>query len=832
MKVKVIFFILLNIIFTISGNAQSQLYYWSAGEKQYLYTDRSSIIISPKPNENIDLLRGNIQTHIQSQDVSKLHSGKLLLIRTNEDVSDIETIKRSNSAIGAAAFGLKLHRSGPSMYLTGEILLQLRKETVIDNILSLIKSEYDSYESRKHNTYKIKVVNWDNILDIANKIYESNLVTYCHPNFIAPIQKHQVVTPTDELYPQQYYLNQANNIDINAPQAWGLSRGINNVRVAVIDDGVEAHEDMNGRVLLGFTPSDPNGQGAPTNNLPPPNLLEIGHGQACAGIIAATHDNVGIAGISPCSQIIPINIFNDWIPVFDFFGNIIGIQWQEDALDIRDAIDWAWDDGEADVISNSWGYNTVNPQDNDPNAPGFIPNFDEIIFAINRARTQGRGGLGSVVVFSSGNFHQQFNGVTFPANVNGVITVGAINQNGNIWNYSSRGPEMDLVAPSGNLNLQGDVTTTDRMNGNGYEAGNYTDRFGGTSAAAPQVSGVAALMLSINPNLTETQVRTILQQTATDMGASGFDNTFGFGRLNAHAAIQAVMPTITSSSLAVCTNGTTFTLNNVPAGVTVTWTATPANLFQTSSGTLPTGVNTLILNAANNNVSGQGTITFTITTGCGNPVQLQTFAWVGLAQSLSFTASYNQSQGVMLSTPYVGGGATAMWSVNGTQHAGFDIFVQPLCIDYTNIPLEISLTVENQCDLKTVCTQYMLKCPPSPLLTNMGSCGGGGGGEEPEFHEESQYSVSPNPASRLVNVAVVPVSGSIKTNVSPSGKTKNTVTIQSIVLTDMNGQVKYSSEFLNEPEKVQIDISHLMKGIYILKISNRNYIESHRIVVE
>lgn len=630
MMIKLLIVVILNVTLIISGSAQRQLYYWSAGERQYLYPDRKSVILSPKPGENIDLLKASIERERQPKHIAALHSGKLLLVRTHEDVVDIDAVKRSAPAVQAASFGLKLNTNGTSMYLTGEILLQLKKGMVIENILSLIENEYASYELRKYDTYRILIINWDNIIDLANKIYESNLVTYCHPNFIAPIQKYQAVTPTDEFYPQQYYLNQANNIDINVPKAWGLSRGIVTTRVAVIDDGVEAHEDMNGRVLPGFTPSDPNGQGAPTNNPPPANIEVIGHGQACAGIIAATHDNVGIAGISPCSQIVPVNIFNDWIPLFDSFGNIVAIDWQEDALDIRDAIDWAWDEGGADVISNSWGYNTANPQDNNPNAAGFIPNFDDIIFAINRARTQGRGGLGSIVVFASGNSHQQFNGVAFPANVEGVITVGAIDRNGNIQNYSSRGVEMDLVAPSGGV--PGDVVTTDRMGALGYNNGNnpnYAFEFNGTSAACPQVAGVAALMLSTNPNLTEVQVRTILQQTATDMGASGFDNTFGFGRLNAHAAIQAVMPTITGPSL-VCASNTNFILNNVLTGATVSWAVTPTNLFVTYGGSFTSGSgDTATVRANNSWSSGWGTITFTVTLECNNPVQVQKTFWVG-----------------------------------------------------------------------------------------------------------------------------------------------------------------------------------------------------------
>src|SRR5690625_1795675 len=138
---------------------------------------------------------------------------------------------------------------------------------------------------------------------------------------------------------------------------------------------------------------------------------------------------------------------------------------------------------------------------------------------------------GSQVIFSAGNGHSS---VSYPAKINGVITVGAIQNNGDIWSYSNTGSSMDLVAPSGDINLAGDVVTTDRMGGIGYGSGNYTTHFGGTSAACPQVAGVVCLMLSVNPGLYEYQVRNILQETAIDMGATGFDNTYGYGRVDAY----------------------------------------------------------------------------------------------------------------------------------------------------------------------------------------------------------------------------------------------------------------------------------------------------------
>lgn len=95
-----------------------------------------------------------------------------------------------------------------------------------------------------------------------------------------------------------------------------------------------------------------------------------------------------------------------------------------------------------------------------------------------------------------------------------TIAVGAIDKNGCLWEYSCGGPLLDVVAPSGDVNLNGDVVTTDRMGAQGYDNSNYTYSFGGTSAACPQVAGVAALVLSANPNLTQEQVKQILQCTA------------------------------------------------------------------------------------------------------------------------------------------------------------------------------------------------------------------------------------------------------------------------------------------------------------------------------
>lgn len=198
------------------------------------------------------------------------------------------------------------------------------------------------------------------------------------------------------------------------------------------------------------------------------------------------------------------------------------------------------------------------------------------------------GDKGCVVVAAAGNSANRgslvYGFVGFPACVPGVLAVGATDKSNNIQNYSPRDDEISVVAPSGVLGLsqgspicngsshpktelRGDVWTIDIPGQAGYNDGqygicpptnyneyvwsapggdpyppwNYTARFGGTSAAGPQAAGIAALILSINPGLegkpTNPQVQNIIKQTADDMGTTGYDTDFGYGRLNAYQAV-------------------------------------------------------------------------------------------------------------------------------------------------------------------------------------------------------------------------------------------------------------------------------------------------------
>ncbi len=170
--------------------------------------------------------------------------------------------------------------------------------------------------------------------------------------------------------------------------------------------------------------------------------------------------------------------------------------------------------------------------------------YTAITQAIRRAKTAGRGGKGCVVCFAAGN---NDGAVSFPGTLSEVITVAACNEfgerksktsrDGETWWGSNFGPEVDVSAPGVH------IVTTDIMGSGGYNtSGNYVTNFNGTSAATPHVAGVAALILSRNPNLTAGEVEAILRNSTDDIGGVGYDIYTGFGRINAYkAAIAAEM---------------------------------------------------------------------------------------------------------------------------------------------------------------------------------------------------------------------------------------------------------------------------------------------------
>ncbi len=425
----------------------------------------------------------------------------------------------SNIGIKNSYFARKLDDGFP-LYLSHKMLFAPNEsEDPMSGEISEIIKRYGNGSIRESEFGLYYIVEIDNplaTLALANALVESDLVKWAHPDFYANHKLH-----IDPLYSAQFQMHNTgqniggttgtSDIDCDAPEAWAISTGSASVTVAVIDDGLVSHPDMNtstgiSRILAGYTPAT-GGNGTSVGN--------AGHGVACGGIIGASHNDIGVRGLAPNVRLRSVNIF----------------QGSETTSDLADAFTWAKNQG-VDVMSNSWGYSSCTLS------------LSALNNAISDARTTGRSGKGCVIVFASGNSYGTC--VEYPADLTYVMGVGAVTSLGFLSNYSNQGPALDIVAPSNAAPGQSGagVRTTDRPGSAGYSSGDYTTGFGGTSAACPLVAGAAALVVSVNPDLTDLEIRTLLQTTATDMGAVGFDNTFGHGRVNAHQALLAAAPVV------------------------------------------------------------------------------------------------------------------------------------------------------------------------------------------------------------------------------------------------------------------------------------------------
>ena len=306
------------------------------------------------------------------------------------------------------------------------------------------------------------------------------------------------VISSDTYSARQYELKNSGQIadngtdanDLNAPEAWAVQPVSSGIVLAIVDEGVEPHPDLN--LVTGYNGATGGVGGGPTST-------DAAHGQACAGNAGAMRNNgTGVAGTAPGVKIMPVN-----------FG-------YTDA-DVANAINLAVAGG-AHVLSNSWGW---------VGAPSAT-----IQSAIVNAL-----GAGRTVLFAAGNGPDRppwTYETAFPCNLTATTSVicvgatglsddhkGASSSDGqHYWGSSYIGAGPDVMAP-GPWSY-----TTDRVGALGYNSDaavsgvdvDYTPDFGGTSSSTPKVAGIAALMLSVNPHLGPAQVKSILQSSADDLG--------------------------------------------------------------------------------------------------------------------------------------------------------------------------------------------------------------------------------------------------------------------------------------------------------------------------
>jgi subtilisin family serine protease len=442
-----------------------------------------------------------------------------------------------------------------------------------------------------------------NAFELSRVFLESGRFAWAEPDFFRLLPR---LNTNDPFLPSQWALNNTGSAaqyngtpgaDMDVFNAWSISAGSSAIKVAIIDEGVDLnHPDLVANLLPGYDATQQGSGGAPQG--------DDAHGTACAGIVAAVgNNNLGIAGVAYQCRIVPVRIA---------YG--VGNYWATSDAWIADGMNWAWNQGAADVLSNSWGGGSVSSLING---------------AITNALTFGRGGRGASVIFAAGNGNGS---VIYPANNNQTIAVAAMSMcdqrksktscDGEYWWGSDYGTNVDIAAPGVK------IYATDISGAAGYSSGDFYPTFNGTSSACPNAAAVMALIYSVNPLLSHAQARVILETTTEKVGGYTYNSNvagqpngtwctdLGYGRVNAYQAALAaqnsfcltdvIPPTITApANIVVPTErgkcsvsaallnlgapsvadncpGTLTVSNNAPASfpsgvTTVTWRVSDAN---------------------------------------------------------------------------------------------------------------------------------------------------------------------------------------------------------------------------------------------------------------
>ncbi|WP_328993080.1 S8 family serine peptidase [Kribbella sp. NBC_01245] len=295
--------------------------------------------------------------------------------------------------------------------------------------------------------------------------------------------RHAAVTPDDPFYKGGYqtYLDL-----MRLPSAWSLNRDATTQVIAVLDSGIDAgHPDLSGRLVPGYNSVD----GGST-------VDETGHGTFIAGVAAAkTHNALGVSGVVWNGRIMPVKV------TFNLAGD------SRDS-DIIRGLDWAVAHG-ATIVNMSFSGGVDNPA---------------LHAAIQRANSKG-----VLVVAAAGNTGR--GEPEYPGAYSEVIGVGATDKTGKLADFSTWGGWVDIAAPG-----TGIVSTFPRdLYPSGYGIS------GGTSFSAPLVAGLAALVRTRYPSLTPAQVIGRLKTTARDAGPRGIDPYYGFGLVDAYAALGGTL---------------------------------------------------------------------------------------------------------------------------------------------------------------------------------------------------------------------------------------------------------------------------------------------------
>ena len=390
-------------------------------------------------------------------------------------------------------------------------------------------------------------------LALAKQLERNSAVLYAEPDYFV----HAIATAPNDTYYASYQWNMPH---IGLESAWDTTTGSSGITIAVADTGVDStHPDLSSKVVAGYDF---------VNNDSDPSDDE-GHGTHVAGIAAAaTNNSRGVAGVSWGSMIMPLK-------VLDSSGRGTHSQ-------IASGIQWAADNG-ADIINLSLGGSSSS---------------STLENAVSYAYS-----AGCLLVAAAGNEYEDGNPTSYPAALDHVMAVGAVGHEDEHASYSNTGHYLDVAAPGGNPTGSSDSDPNHWIASTYWQGSGYSYvMVVGTSQACPHVAGLAALVWSVNPALTNDGVQSIIETTAVDLGSPGWDETFGWGRIDAAAAVAAApggtptpTPTATFPPGVTPTPTPTRTLTRTPTatltpdpGATATSTPTPTRTH-TATPTVPPG---------------------------------------------------------------------------------------------------------------------------------------------------------------------------------------------------------------------------------------------------
>ncbi|MGL4610109.1 MAG: S8 family peptidase [Trueperaceae bacterium] len=443
--------------------------------------------------------------------------GFLVSCSSNQGSDDPGSI--SGSIIAPGSIGSR-NNARPQV-VPGEVIVRFKADTTarlqtfsvgnlqLNAVKTLTSSKAQLYRSNNAST-----LSQADTLALAEDLAQRSDVAYAHPNWLL----HTFKTPDDEFYEAQWHYGA-----MSLPAAWDIEDGSSNpITVAVVDSGIVSHPDLQtepGYDFISDAASSADGDARDAD--PTDEGGDSGfHGSHVTGTIgASTNNGVGVAGVNWNTRLVPVRA--------------LGVTGSGSFTDILEAIAWAAGQSIEGVPDNSNPARVINLS--------LGSNIDQPCPSEEEAFFQDLAAAGITVVVAAGNSSEDTS-TTFPANCEGVITVGAIDPTGNRASYSNFGTAVDVMAPGG------DITKLIEFEGRDVPAGvlstvldaegaaDYTF-YNGTSMAAPHVSGLVSLLLARDPTLSFETIVTTLQAAATPLSQSECGTADGCGAGLVDAAV-------------------------------------------------------------------------------------------------------------------------------------------------------------------------------------------------------------------------------------------------------------------------------------------------------